>query len=753
MRFCQTTTSVLSLVGAVLLATPTSAVFGQACPAITDPQPLNSNAGSDSGDDGAHFGGPQLTTDGAGNWVAVWESNEDLGGAIGIDADILFSRSTDNGITWTAPLPLNTNAASDDGFDQKPQLTTDRAGLWIAVWRSNSDLDGTVGADFDILFSLSVDNGLSWAAPAPLNTNAGFDSGGDSLPQLTTDGMGVWIAVWISNNELDEGLGIDDDILFARSTDNGTTWSDPLPLNTNAVGFGGADLMPQLTTDGAGNWLAIWASKETLEGTIGNDFDILFATSTDDGESWTDPQALNTNAAVDSEDDAWPQLTTDSSGNWVAVWASNDDLGGTIGTDRDILFARSTDNGANWTAPEPLNTNAASDGSFDLRPELTTDGVDHWVAVWASGEDLDESIGPDVDILFSGSTDNGATWTDPLPLNTNATSDSGDDRFPQLTTNAVGNWVAVWWSDDDLDGTIDTDRDILFALFQLTADDCNGNGTPDECDVADGSSDDLDGDGVPDECALMLDVDIKPGSCPNPFNRHSNGVLPVALIGTGEFDPTEVDLSSLQLSRADGVGGSLGPNEGPPGPHSVFEDVGSPFEGAPCECHDLGGDGIDDLSMKFRTDELVEALELDALPGGAVVELMLNGSLLDGTPFTASDCIVILPPGDVSPANAHVESTAADTFIEVVPLDLNFDDDGFADFSRSYYNGTAVTLTAPPQSAGRRFVRWLVDGVPQPMGMRTIEVTVNEDTTLKAAYARPARATPVHPTESDDPLE
>ena len=695
MRFPMTAISVLAATGGMLTISPAGVAVGQSCPAISDPQPLNSNAASDSGDDGAYLGGPQLTTDGAGNWVAVWESNENLGGTIGGDHDILFSRSTDNGATWAPPEPLNTNAAFDSGNDRNPQLTTDRAGQWVAVWRSTSDLEGTVGTDLDILYSLSVDSGVSWAAPAPLNTNAASDSSFDSLPQLTTDGKGVWIAVWISNNELDEGLGIDDDILFARSTDNGTTWSDPLPLNTNAVGFGGADLSPQLTTDGAGNWLAVWDSKETLEGAIGNDFDILFAISTDDGASWTAPEPLNTNAAVDSGDDAWPQLTTDSSGNWVAVWASDDDLDGTIGRDRDILFAQSTDNGASWTAPKPLNTNAASDDGFDLGPELTTDGKGNWMAIWSSGEDLGGSIGPDIDILFSRSADNGIIWADPLLLNTNAASDSGDDSFPQLTSDAVGNWVAVWWSKDDLDGTIGTDFDILFTLFQLTADDCNGNGVPDECDVADGSSDDLNGDGVPDECALKLDLDIKPGSCPNPFNRHSNGVLPVALVGTGELDPTQVEMSSLQLIRADGVGGSVGPNEGPPGPHSRIKDAARPFDGEPCDCQHHGPDGIDDLSMKFRTDEMVEALELNALPGGAMAELVLSGSLLDGTPFLASDCIVILPPGDTSPANAHVESNVADTFVEVGPLDLNFDADGFADFSRSYYGGTAMTLTAP----------------------------------------------------------
>ena len=49
-------------------------------------------------------------------------------------------------------------------------------------------------------------------------------------------------------------------------------------------------------------------------------------------------------------------------------------------------------------------------------------------------------------------------------------------------------------------------------------------------------------------------VDIKPGSCPNSFNRKSNGGLPVALVGTDGFDVMAVDLSSVLLSRADGVG-------------------------------------------------------------------------------------------------------------------------------------------------------------------------------------------------------
>ena len=185
----------------------------------------------------------------------------------------------------------------------------------------------------------STDNGATWTAPAPLNTNAPTDSGGDYRPQVTTDGAGNWVAVWSSNENLGGTIGTDWDILVARSTNNGATWTAPAPLNTNAAIDSGDDLAPQVTTDGRGNWLAVWFSYDSLGGIIGTDNDILVARSTNNGATWTDPTALNSNAATDSGTDADPQVTTDGGGNWVVVWRSEDDLGGTIGTDQDILYA------------------------------------------------------------------------------------------------------------------------------------------------------------------------------------------------------------------------------------------------------------------------------------------------------------------------------------------------------------------------------------------------------------------------------
>jgi len=69
-------------------------------------------------------------------------------------------------------------------------------------------------------------------------------------------------------------------------------------------------------------------------------------------------------------------------------------------------------------------------------------------------------------------------------------------------------------------------------------------------------------------CVVDGYLDIKPGSCPNSLNRKKKGVTPVALLGTDEFDVTMVDLSTVALGRADGMGGTVAPLEGPRGPHS-----------------------------------------------------------------------------------------------------------------------------------------------------------------------------------------
>ena len=238
------------------------------------------------------------------------------------------------------------------------------------------------------------------------------------------------------------------------------------------------------------------------------------------------------------------------------------------------------------------------------------------------------------------------------------------------------------------------------------------------------------------EVTSCADIDIKPGSCPNPLNRNSHGVLPVALVGSANFDATMVNVSSVRLSRADGVGGEVAPNEGPPGPHSVFADVATPFDGEPGDCHELEGDGIVDLSMKFRTDQVVAALQLNEVDYGEL-ELIVTGQLLDGTEFTsAGDCIRLVPPRVPGPDQSRlsVESNLDDAWVEVEPLDLTLDGGGFADFERVYNQGTVITLTAPGSADGRTFRAWEIDGVMQTAGQTVVEMTIVGDVTARARY-------------------
>ena len=115
-------------------------------------------------------------------------------------------------------------------------------------------------------------------------------------------------------------------------------------------------------------------------------------------------------------------MTTDGQGNWVATWYSYDTLGGTIGADRDTLVVRSTDAGANWSTPAPLNTNAGSDAGDDrlsARDQRRTGDLAR--GVWHSDDSLRGTIGRDDDILVAGSTDaGGQTGLAPTALNANA---------------------------------------------------------------------------------------------------------------------------------------------------------------------------------------------------------------------------------------------------------------------------------------------------------------------------------------------
>jgi hypothetical protein len=130
--------------------------------------------------------------------------------------------------------------------------------------------------------------------------------------------------------------------------------------------------------------------------------------------------------------------------------------------------------------------------------------------------------------------------------------------------------------------------------------------------------------------ATTVSVDVKPGSCPNSLNPKSRGVLPVAILGSEDFDVTRIRGRSIRL-------------EGVAPIRSSVEDVGTPSENSRdvCRCSDHDhGDGYPDLSLKFDTQKVVKALG-DLVKGETRV-LRLTGKLSDETWIQGMDCVVIL---------------------------------------------------------------------------------------------------------------
>lgn len=433
----------------VLFTLPCGAQLLPTAPALLDPAATSDHAEDDS---------TAVTTDGLGNWVAVWRSSSS---ATDYYYAVMVSRSTDNGATWTAPAFLNPNYDTDGAGDWTPQVITDGLGHWIVVWASLADIAGS-GMDRDIFLSHSTDNGVTWTAPALLNSNGTTDSRMDSAPQLATDGLGYWITVWESYEDL-AGAGTDLDIILSYSTDDGATWSAPEPLNSNATTDSGDDGQARIATDGAGNWVVVWYTGDDFLAD-GTDVDVAYCRSTDNGATWTPPALLDPNGSSDSATDIRPDIATDRAGNWTIVWECGIDVLG-VGTDSDIFISRSTDNGASWTSPVSLNTNAASDSGSDYDPEIMTDGMGEWVAVWSSTEVI-LGAGTDSDLFVSYSLDNGATWTSPTLLNTSGTSDTYSEYGYSLATDGASHWTVLWDSPEDLNGA-DTDPDIFVSTFVL----------------------------------------------------------------------------------------------------------------------------------------------------------------------------------------------------------------------------------------------------------------------------------------------
>jgi hypothetical protein len=132
---------------------------------------------------------------------------------------------------------------------------------------------------------------------------------------------------------------------------------------------------------------------------------------------------------------------------------------------------------------------------------------------------------------------------------------------------------------------------------------------------------------------VMLDVffDIAPGVCPNAVELGMQDLVTVAVVGTEDFDVSDIDVTSLYLEDA--------------GPTRVqYRDVSRPGNGGDCDCSDGGGDGFQDLVLQFRLSEVLT--DPSTVLDNERRNWTLSGSLKAGTSFETINCVLISRTSD-----------------------------------------------------------------------------------------------------------
>ena len=137
-------------------------------------------------------------------------------------------------------------------------------------------------------------------------------------------------------------------------------------------------------------------------------------------------------------------------------------------------------------------------------------------------------------------------------------------------------------------------------------------------------------------------IDVKPGSCPNPINVKSGGVLNIAILGTSAFPVDDLVPESVRVWRnvnGDYIGGNVEPLR-----HS-YGDTATPFYPTPGEdicCHDSAGDGIVDLNVQFDKQALIDDLELKEIADDTTRYLRVTVLDDKGNELEGKNCVLIL---------------------------------------------------------------------------------------------------------------
>ena len=188
---------------------------------------------------GCVFDELQVSTDGTGNVNTLWRNDSP-------SQDVFFSRSTNGGSTFPAPLDLSNGS----GF--QPQMFLDPSGNLNVVWAQT--VSGTSGA---VIFRRSSD-GTSFPPAKTVNAPGPVGVLAASSPQIAVDPKGNIDIAWQQGAP---GTDDADDTLFSFSADAGANFSQPVRASQKAAILAGT---VQMALGAAGDVNIIWSDPPNL---------------------------------------------------------------------------------------------------------------------------------------------------------------------------------------------------------------------------------------------------------------------------------------------------------------------------------------------------------------------------------------------------------------------------------------------------------------------------------------------------------
>ena len=291
---------------------------------------------------------PSVASDGAGNFVVVWQSNGQEG-----NHSIFGQRYASTGTPLGGEFRVNTYTTGDQSF---PSVSVNNAGNFVVTWQSYLQ-DGSNWGVFGQRFS---------GAGAPLgpefrvNT---YTTSGEFASSVSSDLAGNFVVVWHATGEDGSGLGI-----FGQRYDlTGAPVGGEFRVNTYTTS---TQAYPAVATDNGGNFVVVWHSLQQ-DGSFLGVFGQRYASS---GAPLGGEFRVNTYTTSYQQ---LPDVAMDGAGNFVVAWASDGPDGSLYG-----IFGQRYD-----SAGTPLGTefrvNTFTPNSQN-RPAVAADPLGNFVVTWDS---------------------------------------------------------------------------------------------------------------------------------------------------------------------------------------------------------------------------------------------------------------------------------------------------------------------------------------------------------------------------------